>query len=86
MKDPLLDFIQENKDNFDTQEPKPKNWDKIESRIQKPKRNKSIIYYISALAAVLVLSLYVVNFTNIEKNSFKILCSVFDLTVFKLKI
>lgn len=62
MKDPLLTYIEENKQELDTHIPNAKNWDAIESQINKSKKRKKALLYLVSTAAVLIAAFFIVDY------------------------
>lgn len=63
MKDPLLTYIEENKQELDTHTPNAKNWDAIESQINKSKKRKKALLYLVSTAAVLIAAFFIVDYS-----------------------
>lgn len=66
MKDPLLNYIEENKDKLNAHQPDPKNWEGIQARIHPSKKRKKRITYVVSLAAVFLVGMLVVNYNQVE--------------------
>ncbi|MFT5820908.1 MAG: Ca-activated chloride channel family protein [Crocinitomix sp.] len=63
MKDPLLNYIDENKQDLDAHVPNEKNWEAIQGRINKTKRRNSI-GYVLAIAAMLIVGFFIIDYSS----------------------
>ncbi|WP_051568470.1 vWA domain-containing protein [Crocinitomix catalasitica] len=61
MKDPILKYIEENRESLDSKIPANANWDKIQAEIAEKPKKKPAIWYASGIAAVLIVGLLIVN-------------------------